>query len=199
MPYSEHAPAGHPLQFYAATKRSNELMAHAYSHLFQLPTTGLRFFTVYGPWGRPDMALFTFTKNIIEGKPITLFNHGNHSRDFTYVDDIVDGVIRASDGIAAANPDWDGDAPDPATSRAPFRIFNIGNKQPVKLSDYVLEIERNLGMTAEKILLGPQPGDMADTFADISEIEQQLGYRPKTPIRQGVSSFVSWYRQYFQV
>ena len=199
MPYSEHASAEHPLQFYAATKRSNELMAHAYSHLFQLPTTGLRFFTVYGPWGRPDMALFTFTKNIIEGKPVTLFNHGNHSRDFTYVDDIADGVIKASDDIAASNPNWDSGAPDPATSRAPFRIFNIGNQHPVKLRDYVHEIERSLGLTAEKILLGPQPGDMADTFADISEIAHQLGYRPATPIGPGVASFVAWYRGYFQV
>ncbi len=199
MPYSKHDSASHPLQFYAATKRSNEFMAHAYSRLFSLPTTGLRFFTVYGPWGRPDMALFTFTRNIIEGKPIELFNGGNHSRDFTYICDIADGVLRASGNIAKANPAWNGKQPDPATSDAPFRIFNIGNSRPVKLNDYVAAIERKLGITAHKIPRGPQPGDMTDTYADIASIAAQVGYRPSTSVENGVASFVDWYREYFRV
>ena len=199
MPYSEHDSADHPLQFYAATKRFNELIAHAYSHLFSLPTTGLRFFTVYGPWGRPDMALFTFTRNIIEGKPIELFNGGNHSRDFTYISDIADGVLRASGNIAKANPAWNGKQPDPATSNAPFRIFNIGNSRPVKLNDYIAAIERKLGIKAQKLLRGPQPGDMTDTYADIADIAAQVGYRPSTSVENGVASFVDWYREYFRV
>ena len=197
MPFSEHQNVDHPLQFYAATKRANELMAHAYSHLFQLPTTGLRFFTVYGPWGRPDMALFLFTRNILAGEPIKVFNHGHHSRDFTFIDDIVEGVIRASDHIAAANPDWDSDSPDPATSNAPFRIFNIGNSSSVKLADYIAAIEKALGRKAITEMLPLQPGDVPDTFADVSELEARVGYRPATPIEKGIAAFVAWYRQYY--
>ncbi len=197
MPFSEHKGVDHPLQFYAATKRANELMAHSYSHLFRMPTTGLRFFTVYGPWGRPDMALFLFTKNIIEGKPIKLFNNGHHMRDFTYIDDIVDGIIRASDDIAKPNVDWNSDDPDPATSNAPFRIFNIGNSRPVALSDYVEAIEAAVGKTAIRELLPLQPGDVPNTFADVSEITASVGYRPRTSVREGVANFVQWYREYF--
>lgn len=192
MPFSEHDDVNHPLQFYAATKRANELMAHSYSHLFRLPTTGLRFFTVYGPWGRPDMALFTFTKNILEGKPIQVFNNGNHSRDFTYVDDIVDGVICASDQIAKPNPSWDGKKPDPATSNAPWRIFNIGNHSPVNLSAYIDSIESALGNKAVKQLLPLQPGDVPDTYADVSALHKAVGYRPATNIAEGVKRFVAW-------
>lgn len=199
MPFSEHQGVDHPLQFYAATKRANELMAHAYSHLFHLPTTGLRFFTVYGPWGRPDMALFLFTKNILEGKPIKVFNHGNHTRDFTYVDDIAEGVIRASDDIAAPNPDWDSDDPDPATSDVPFRIFNIGNNARVKLDEYIAAIEDVLDKRAERQLLPLQPGDVPDTFADVSELVKAVGYKPATPVRVGVAAFVDWYRRYYNV
>jgi UDP-glucuronate 4-epimerase len=162
-----------------------------------MPTTGLRFFTVYGPWGRPDMALFLFTKNIIEGKPIKLFNNGHHMRDFTYIDDIVDGIIRASDDIAKPNADWNSDDPDPATSNAPFRIFNIGNSQPVALSDYVEAIEAAVGKTAIRELLPLQPGDVPNTFADVSEITTSVGYRPRTSVREGVANFVRWYREYF--
>ncbi len=197
MPLSEHAVADHPLQFYAATKRANELMAHSYSHLFQLPTTGLRFFTVYGPWGRPDMALFLFVRNIIAGEPIKLFNGGAHRRDFTYIDDIVDGILRASDDIARPDPDWSGARPDPATSGAPFRIFNIGNGQPVPLSEFVDAIEAALGKTAKRELLPLQPGDVPDTFADVSLIASRLGYQPRVPVREGVARFVAWYRDYF--
>ncbi|MCP3055082.1 NAD-dependent epimerase [Aurantimonas marianensis] len=197
MPFSEHQSVDHPLQFYAATKRANELMAHSYSHLFRLPTTGLRFFTVYGPWGRPDMALFLFTRNILAGKPIKLFNGGNHTRDFTFVDDIAEGVIRASDDIARPNADWNSDQPDPATSNAPFRLFNIGNNAPVKLVDYVEALEEALGRKAERELLPLQPGDVPDTFADVSELERTVGYRPATPVREGVHAFVDWYRRYY--
>jgi UDP-glucuronate 4-epimerase len=199
MPFSEHQPTVHPLQFYAATKRANELMAHAYSHLFRLPTTGLRFFTVYGPWGRPDMALFLFTKNILEGKPIRVFNHGNHTRDFTYVTDIAEGVIRASDQIAQPNPEWNSDLPDPATSNAPWRIFNIGNNSPVKLSEYIEAIEEAVGKKAIQELLPLQPGDVPDTYANVSELEAAVQYKPATPVRQGVANFVSWYRQFYGV
>jgi UDP-glucuronate 4-epimerase len=193
MPFSEHQGVDHPLQFYAATKRANELMAHAYSHLYRLPTTGLRFFTVYGPWGRPDMALFLFTRNILEGKPIPVFNHGNHTRDFTYIDDIVEGVVRASDDIAQPNPGWQSDDPDPATSNAPFRVFNIGNNNSVKLSSYIEAIERALGKRAMRELLPLQPGDVPDTYAEVSELERSVGYRPTTPIDVGVARFVAWY------
>jgi UDP-glucuronate 4-epimerase len=199
MPFSEHRGADHPLQFYAATKRANELMAHAYSHLFHLPTTSLRFFTVYGPWGRPDMALFLFTKNILEGKPIKLFNQGRHSRDFTYVDDIVECVVRVSDSPAASDPSWRGDAPDPATSNAPFRIYNIGNNKPVELLEYVAAIEEATGRKSIREYLPMQPGDVPDTWADVSDLAQEMGYRPDTPVREGVARFVSWYRSYYGV
>ncbi|MFA6031738.1 MAG: NAD-dependent epimerase [Myxococcota bacterium] len=197
MPFSEHRPADHPLQFYAATKRANELMAHSYSHLFRLPTTGLRFFTVYGPWGRPDMALFLFTRSILAGEPIKLFNNGNHTRDFTFVEDIAEGVIRASDQPAAPNANWDSGDPDPATSNAPWRIFNIGNNNPVKLTTYVEALEEALGRKAKVELLPLQPGDVPDTFADTSALEHAVGYRPATPVREGVGRFVEWYKAYY--
>ena len=197
MPFSEHHGVDHPLQFYAATKRANELMAHSYSHLFHLPTTGLRFFTVYGPWGRPDMALFLFTKNIIENRPIPVFNYGNHMRDFTYVDDVVEGIVRSSDDIATPNSEWDSNHPDPATSSAPYRIFNIGNSNPVKLSTYIKAVEEALGKTATLELLPLQAGDVPDTFADVSELARRVGYKPATPVRTGVAEFVRWYRSYF--
>ena len=197
MPFSEHMATVHPLQFYAATKRANELMAHSYSHLFRLPTTGLRFFTVYGPWGRPDMALFQFTKNIIEGKPIQVFNNGNHSRDFTYVDDIVEGVIRASDQIAAPNPAWNSASPDPATSNAPWRLFNIGNNSPVKLSAYIEAIEVAVGKMAIQHMLPLQPGDVPDTYANVTLLQAAVGYQPETPVKEGVARFVQWYRGFY--
>src|SRR4051812_27494115 len=190
MPFSEHQGVDHPLQFYAATKRANELMAHSYSHLFRLPTSGLRFFTVYGPWGRPDMALFLFTKNILAGLPIQLFNNGRHVRDFTYVDDIAEGVIRVSDDVATPNPAWSSDNPDPSTSNAPFRLLNIGNNAPVQLTEYVEAIEEALGKKAIRELLPLQPGDVPNTFADVSALVQAVGYRPATPVRQGVAAFV---------
>ena len=196
MPFSEHHGVNHPLQFYAATKRANELMAHSYSHLFSLPTTGLRFFTVYGPWGRPDMALFKFTRNILDAKPIPVFNKGNHSRDFTYVDDIAQGVILASDQPAAAHPDWSGLAPDPATSNAPFRIYNIGNNEPVKLMDFIAALEKALGRKAKLEMLPMQPGDVPDTYADVSELQAAVGYSPSTPVEEGVAKFVEWYLDY---
>ena len=197
MPFSEHHGVNHPLQFYAATKRANELMAHAYSNLFALPTTGLRFFTVYGPWGRPDMALFLFTKNILVGKPIQLFNHGNHTRDFTYVADIVEGIIRVSDKIATADPEWDSNNPDPATSSAPFRIYNIGNNNPVNLSEYVEALEEVLGKKAVKELLPLQAGDVPSTYADVSLLQKATGYKPSTPVREGVRQFVVWYKEHY--
>jgi len=197
MPFSEHDAADHPLQFYAATKRANELMAHSYSHLFKLPTTGLRFFTVYGPWGRPDMALFKFTKNILEGLPIPVFNNGNHTRDFTFVDDIAEGVVRASDRIAQPNPQWSGRMPDPATSSAPFRIYNIGSNSPVTLSTYIKVIEEALGRKAIIEMLPPQPGDLLDTYADVSDFESTLEYRPLTLVQQGVREFVEWYINFY--
>ncbi|OUY08678.1 NAD-dependent epimerase [Acinetobacter populi] len=199
MPFSEQHGVDHPIQFYAATKRANELMAHSYSHLFKLPTTGLRFFTVYGPWGRPDMALFKFTKNIIEQQSIPVFNHGHHTRDFTYIDDIVEGVIRSSDKIAAPNPDWDSYHPDPASSNAPFRIFNIGNNNPVQLIEYIHAIEKALNQKAQLNLLPLQPGDVPDTFADSHALEQYVNYKPSTSVEDGVRNFVEWYRQYYQV
>jgi UDP-glucuronate 4-epimerase len=199
MPFSEHQGVDHPLQFYAATKRANELMAHSYSHLFGLPTTGLRFFTVYGPWGRPDMALFLFTKNILEGRPISVFNQGRHTRDFTYVEDIVEGVIRSSDQIASSNSNWSGDQPDPATSSAPFRIFNIGNSQPVQLLEYIEAIENALGKKAIKEMKPLQAGDVPDTFADTSELQRAVQYKPSTPVKEGVARFVSWYQEYYRV
>lgn len=199
MPFSEQHGVDHPIQFYAATKRANELMAHSYSHLFQLPTTGLRFFTVYGPWGRPDMALFKFTKNIIAGQSIPVFNHGNHTRDFTFVEDIAEGVIRSSDQIAKANPNWDSNHPDPATSNAPFRIFNIGNNNPVKLIEYIQAIEKAVGQEAILELLPLQAGDVPDTFADSSALEKSVGYKPSVSVENGVKQFVDWYRDFYQV
>ncbi len=197
MPFSEHESVDHPVQFYAATKKANELMAHSYSHLFRLPTTGLRFFTVYGPWGRPDMALFLFTRKILAGEPIDVFSYGQHTRDFTYVDDIVEGVIRASDTPASPNPDWNAASPDPATSNAPYRIYNIGNNSPVKLTEYIEAVEAALGRTAIRNLLPPQPGDVPDTYADVSDLVRDLGFKPSTPVREGVARFVAWYRSYY--
>ncbi|MGI9522873.1 MAG: NAD-dependent epimerase [Hyphomicrobiaceae bacterium] len=197
LPFSERDSTDHPLQFYAATKRANELMAHAYSHLFSIPTTGLRFFTVYGPWGRPDMALFQFTRAILNDQPIKLYNHGNHTRDFTYIDDIVAGVVLASDNVAAANPNWQSGAPDPATSNAPFRIFNIGNSSPVNLLDYVSALEDALGRTGKKTFLSLQAGDVPDTCADITALTRSVGYQPQVNVSEGVNRFVEWYLSYY--
>ncbi len=199
MPFSIHQNVDHPLSLYGATKKANELMAHTYSHLYNLPTTGLRFFTVYGPFGRPDMALFLFTKSIIEGKPIDVFNYGKHRRDFTYVDDIVEGVVRTMDHTAEPNPDWDAASPDPGTSRAPYRIYNIGNQQPVELMRYIEVIEECLGKTAEKNLLPLQPGDVPDTYADVTDLIADVDYKPNTPIETGVKNFIDWYLDYYQV
>jgi len=199
MPFSEKEGVDHPLQFYAATKRANELMAHSYSHLFRLPTTGLRFFTVYGPWGRPDMALFLFTKKILAGEPIQLFNNGDHTRDFTFVADIVEGIMRSSDDIAAANPEWQSDRPDPSTSNCPYRIFNIGNNSPVPLAAYVEAIERCLNKKAVREFLPLQPGDVPSTYADVSALQAAVGYKPATPIADGVKQFVEWYREYYGI
>jgi UDP-glucuronate 4-epimerase len=197
MPFSVHSGVDHPLSLYASTKRANELMAHNYSALFGLPTTGLRFFTVYGPWGRPDMALFMFTRNILEGKPIDVFNHGHHRRDFTYVDDIAEGVVRACARIAQPNPQWDSARPDPASSFAPFRIYNIGNHQPVPLLRYIEVIEECVGRKAQKNMLPLQAGDVPETFADIDDLVRDVGYRPATPIEVGVRKFVDWFCEYY--
>lgn len=199
MPFSIHQNVDHPVSLYAATKKSNELMAHTYAHLFQLPVTGLRFFTVYGPWGRPDMALFLFTKNILAGLPIDVFNRGHCKRDFTYIDDIAEGVVRALDRVAKPDPDWSGDEPDPGTSSAPYRVYNIGNNQPVELLEFIAVIERCLGRTAQKNLLPLQPGDVPETFADIEDLVRDVGFRPATPIDVGVGRFVAWYRDYYAV
>ncbi|MBP0047202.1 NAD-dependent epimerase [Marinobacterium sp. AK62] len=199
MPFSEQDSANHPVQFYAATKRSNELMAHSYSHLFQLPTTGLRFFTVYGPWGRPDMAPHLFTSRILRGQPIQVFNQGNHSRDFTYIDDIVESIMRVADGVALPDPNWNSDSPAPSCSRAPYRIYNIGNSHAVRLADFIAAIERATGRTAVKEYLPLQPGDVADTFADSSALQEHINYRPSTSIEEGVSRFVQWYREYYDI
>jgi UDP-glucuronate 4-epimerase len=199
MPFSVHQAATHPLSFYAATKRANELMAHNYAALFRLPVTGLRFFTVYGPWGRPDMALFLFTKNILAGKPIDVFNHGHHKRDFTYVEDIAEGVVRALDRIATPDPAWNSDDPDPATSSAPYRVYNIGNNRPVDLSHYIETLEKCLGKKAEKNLLPLQLGDVPDTYADVEDLVRDVGYRPSTSVEEGVKAFVDWYRSYYKV
>lgn len=199
MPFSIHHNVDHPLALYGATKKANELMAHTYSNLYGLPTTGLRFFTVYGPWGRPDMALFMFTRNILEGKPIDVFNYGNHRRDFTYVEDIVEGVIRTMDHTATPNESWDPANPDPGTSRAPYRLYNIGNQEPVELERYIEVIEECLGKKAEKNLLPMQPGDVPDTWADAADLAADVGYRPDTPIEVGVKRFVDWYLEYYQV
>jgi UDP-glucuronate 4-epimerase len=198
MPFSTHRGVDHPLSMYASTKKANELMAHNYAALFKLPCTGLRFFTVYGPWGRPDMALFLFTRNILEGKPIDVFNYGRHKRDFTYVDDIAEGVVRACERIATPNPQWSGDHPDPATSSAPFRLYNIGNNSPVELVRYIEVLEQCLGRKAERNLLPLQAGDVPDTFADVEDLVRDVGYRPATPIEVGVRRFVDWYLEYYK-
>lgn len=199
VPFSVEDPANHPISIYAATKRANELMAHSYSHLFGLPATGLRFFTVYGPWGRPDMALFTFTRNILEGKPIDVFNHGRHRRDFTYVDDIIEGVSRVIDRPATPDSAWNAEKPFPATSSAPHVLYNIGNNSPVWLSDVIESLEKLLGRKAQKNMLPMQPGDVLETYADVSSLERDLGYKPKTSIQTGLEHFVRWYRDYYSV
>ena len=199
MPFSIHHNVDHPVSLYAATKKANELMAHTYSHLYRLPTTGLRFFTVYGPWGRPDMALFIFTKAILAGEPIDVFNHGHHRRDFTYIDDIVEGVIRTLDQVAAPNPVWSGDQPDPGTSLAPYRLYNIGSNRPVELLRYIEVLEACLGKQANKRLLPMQPGDVPDTYADVDDLIRDVGYRPETPIEVGIERFVRWYRDYYRI
>ncbi|MFA7387785.1 MAG: NAD-dependent epimerase [Thiohalobacteraceae bacterium] len=197
MPFSVHHNVDHPVSLYAASKKANELMAHTYSHLFQLPTTGLRFFTVYGPWGRPDMALFMFTRNILAGKPIDVFNYGKHRRDFTYIDDIVEGVVRILDRVAAPNPDWSSDAPDSASSKAPYRLYNIGNNQPVELMHYIKVLEDCLGRKAEMNLLPLQPGDVPDTYADVTDLVSDVDYKPATSVEDGIARFVEWYRDYY--
>ncbi|MDR3553446.1 MAG: NAD-dependent epimerase [Syntrophobacteraceae bacterium] len=199
MPFSEHDNVDHPLSIYAATKKANELMAHAYSHLYGLPTTGLRFFTVYGPWGRPDMALFLFTKAILSGQPINVFNHGKMIRDFTYIDDVVRGIILVLDRPATADPAFESGKPDPSRSSAPYRVFNIGNNNPVELMVYIAELEDALGCAANKNLMSMQMGDMPATFADIGELETAVGFKPSTPVSQGVRQFVEWYRDYYRV
>jgi UDP-glucuronate 4-epimerase len=199
MPFSEHQPTEHPLTLYAATKKANEMMAHSYAHLYGIPATGLRFFTVYGPWGRPDMALFLFTKAILAGEPIKVFNHGRHKRSFTYVDDIVEGVVRTLDQVPTATPAWNGDAPDPASSNAPYRIYNIGNEQPVELLRYIEVLEQCLGRKAQMQMLPLQAGDVPDTEADMSELVGAVNYRPTVSVEEGVGNFVRWYRDYHRV
>jgi UDP-glucuronate 4-epimerase len=199
MPFSIHDNVDHPLSLYAASKKANELMAHTYSHLYGLPSTGLRFFTVYGPWGRPDMALFKFTKAMLEGKKIQVFNYGKHRRDFTYVDDIVEGIIRVLDSPAKSNPDWSGDAPDSGTSQAPWRIYNIGNNSPVELFDYIKAIEEALGIKANVELLPLQPGDVPDTYADVDDLVKEFGYKPSISVKDGVKNFVDWYKEYYKL
>ena len=199
MPFSIHDNVDHPVSLYAASKKANELMAHTYSHLYKLPTTGLRFFTVYGPWGRPDMSLFMFTRNILEGKPIDVFNYGNHRRDFTYIDDIVEGVIRVIDKPAQANANWSGDNPDPGTSRAPYRVYNIGNNNPVQLLKFIETLEKCLGKEAIKNLLPLQPGDVPDTYADVSDLVNDMGYRPGTELEEGIRNFVEWYKDFYGI
>ena len=199
MPFGVHQNVDHPLSLYAASKKSNELMAHTYAHLYRLPVTGLRFFTVYGPWGRPDMALFIFTKRIIEGEPINVHNNGDHERDFTYIDDIVEGVIRCLDNTAAPNPDWSSLSPDPSSSNAPYRLFNIGNNTPIKLIDFINLIEENLGREAKMNFLPMQAGDVPKTFADIDALEQAVDFAPKTSIEDGIKNFVNWYREFYSI
>ncbi|QXP84847.1 NAD-dependent epimerase [Methylococcus sp. Mc7] len=199
MPFSVHHNVDHPVSLYAATKKANELMAHTYSHLFGLPTTGLRFFTVYGPWGRPDMALFKFTRSILAGQPIDVYNYGHHRRDFTYIDDIVEGVVQTLDKVAAPDPEWCGDRPDPGTSRAPYRLYNIGNNEPVELLRFIEVLEQCLGRKAEMNLLPMQDGDVPDTYADVDDLMRDTGYRPGTPIETGIARFVEWYRDYYGV
>jgi UDP-glucuronate 4-epimerase len=199
MPFSIHDNVDHPVSLYAASKKANELMAHTYSHLYELPTTGLRFFTVYGPWGRPDMSLFMFTRNILEGKPIDVFNYGNHRRDFTYIDDIVEGVVRVLDKPASVNSGWTSENPDPATSQAPYRLYNIGNNNPVNLLIFIETLEKCLGMKAIKNLLPLQPGDVPDTYADVSDLVNDLGYKPGMLLETGISNFVEWYKSFYGI
>jgi UDP-glucuronate 4-epimerase len=199
MPFSVHDGVDHPVSLYAATKKANELMAHTYAHLFDIPCTGLRFFTVYGPWGRPDMALFLFTHKILAGQPIDVFNHGHHTRDFTYVDDIVEGVVRTCDKIATSDPEWDPANPDPASSSAPYRLYNIGSNNPINLSRYIEVLEETLGLEAKKNLLPMQPGDVADTYADVDDLISVMDYRPGTPIETGIAEFVKWYKRYYEI
>ena len=198
-PFTVHQNVDHPLSTYAATKKSNELLAHAYSNIYGLPTTGLRFFTVYGPWGRPDMALFLFTKAILADEPIKVFNYGKHRRDFTYIDDIVEGIIRTLDKPASPKLEWNSEQPDPATSNAPWRIYNIGNNQPVELMDYIAALEQALGKKAEKEFLPLQTGDVHETYANVDDLAEQFDYKPETPVEDGIGRFVSWYRDYFKV
>ena len=199
MPFSVHDNVDHPLSLYAASKKANELMAHTYSHLYDLPTTGLRFFTVYGPWGRPDMALFKFTKAMLAGEKIQVFNYGKHRRDFTYVDDIVEGVIRVLDKPAAPNPNWSGENPDSGTSLAPWRVYNIGNNSPVELLDYIGALEEALGIKAVKELLPLQPGDVPDTYADVDDLVKEFSYKPSMNVKQGVNNFIEWYKKYHKL
>jgi UDP-glucuronate 4-epimerase len=199
MPFSVHDNVDHPVSLYAATKKANELMAHTYSHLYGIPTTGLRFFSVYGPWGRPDMALFLFTKAILAGQPIPVFNHGKMRRDFTYIDDIVEGVVRVIDKIPEPNPNWSGDTPDPGTSKAPYKLYNIGNNQPIELMYFIEVLESCLGKKAEKNMLPIQPGDVPINYADVDDLVRDVGFRPNTPIEVGIERFVTWYRSYYQV
>lgn len=199
MPFSIHDNVDHPVSLYAASKKANELMAHTYSHLYNLPTTGLRFFTVYGPWGRPDMSLFMFTRSIIDGKPIDVFNYGNHLRDFTYIDDIVEGIIRVIDNPAQINTAWTGDKPDAGTSLAPYRLYNIGNNNPVNLLTFIETLEKCLGKEARKNYLPLQPGDVPDTYADVTDLVDNLRYKPETPLETGINNFIEWYKNYFRV
>ena len=199
MPFSVHDNVDHPLSLYAASKKANELMAHTYSHLYNLPTTGLRFFTVYGPWGRPDMALFLFTDAIVNNRPIQVFNFGNHRRDFTFVDDITEGVIRTLDHLAEPNPDWSGLTSDPGSSRDPWRVYNIGNSSPVNLMDYIEALEHELGRTAAKEFLPMQPGDVPDTYADVDQLMHDVHYKPETTVQEGIRRFVTWYRDYYKL
>jgi UDP-glucuronate 4-epimerase len=198
IPFSVDDNVDHPISFYAATKKANELMAHSYSHLYRLPVTGLRFFTVYGPWGRPDMAYFSFTKAIIEGTPIDVYNNGKSKRDFTYIDDIAEGVVRCLDTVPEPNPGWNGDSPDPATSSAPYRIYNIGNNNPVELLYFIQVLEKSIGKEAIKRFTSAQAGDVPATFADISDLESAIGFRPRTSIEDGLSRFVAWYREFYR-
>jgi len=198
QPFSVHANVDHPISLYAASKKSNELMSHTYAHLYGLPCTGLRFFTVYGPWGRPDMALFLFTRAMLEDKPIDVFNHGRMQRDFTYIDDIVEGVVRVLDHPPAGNPDWDPKDPDPASSSAPYRLYNIGNNNPVQLMDFIQALENALGKKARKNLLPLQPGDVPSTYADVDDLVRDLDYKPETSVKEGIERFVKWYREFFR-
>jgi UDP-glucuronate 4-epimerase len=197
MPYSVHHNVDHPLSLYAATKKANELMAHSYAHLYRIPMTGLRFFTVYGPWGRPDMAYFSFTKKILAGEPIDVFNNGQHARDFTYIDDIVEGVVRVLDRVPEGDSAWSGDTPDPSRSQAPYRLYNIGNNNPVQLMDFITAIEKAVGREAEKNYLPMQPGDVPATYADVDDLTRDVGFAPSTPLEDGIARFVAWYREYY--